>query len=247
MSTSVSERPGASDPGPVSYRGERGRRVSAIERWAPIAGVLFVALMVVGGFLVSDVPNADASGQEIADYLADGDRHTRNIVGAYLWIVGALAFLWFLTRLRSVLRNAEGGTGALSNLAFGAGVAFSAVWMVSAAAYAAVPFAIEVADAPVSEPDLVRVLPSLGGLLLLVGGGFAGLLLLLAASAVIFRTGVLPRWLAWLAIVGAIALLFDVVYLNIAPLWVWVFVASIVMLRRREETGTAVATAGRST
>ena len=183
--------------------GQGGFRISAIERWAPIGGVLFVALMVVGSFFVSDVPNADASGQEIADYLADSDRHTRNIIGAYIWIVGALAFLWFLTRLRSDLRKAEGGAGVLSNLAFGAGVAFSAVWMVSAAAYASVAFAVEFRDAPVSDPDLVRVLPSLGGLLLLVGGGFAGLLLLVAASAVILRTGVLPRWLAWLAIVAS--------------------------------------------
>jgi hypothetical protein len=151
-------------------------------------------------------------------------------------MAGALAFLWFLTRLRSDLRRAEGGTGALSNMAFGAGVAFTAVWMVSAAALASVAYAIALRDAPVSDPDLVRVLPPMGGLLLLLGGGFAGLLLLLAASVVIFRTGVFPRWLAWLGIVAAIGLLFDVIYGNILPFWVWVFIASIVMLMRREET-----------
>ena len=148
--------------------------ISRFERWAPMAGIVFVLLMIGGGFLVSDVPNSDAANHEIAGYLADGDNHTRNIIGAYLWVIGALAFLCFLTRLRGDLRRAEGGTGALSNLAFGAGVAFAAVWMVSAAAYASVAFAIGLADAPVSDPDLVRVLPSLGGLLLLVGGGFAG-------------------------------------------------------------------------
>jgi hypothetical protein len=88
---------------------------------------------------------------------------------------------------------------------------------------------------------LVRVLPPMGGLLLLLGGGFAGLLVLLAASLAIFRTGVLPRWLAWLGIVAAIVLLFDVIYGNIFPFWVWVFIASIVMLRRREETATTAA------
>jgi hypothetical protein len=212
-----------------------------IERWAPIGGIVFVVLMVVGSFLVGDVPGADAPEQEIADYLADSDNHTRNIIGAYLWVAGALVFLWFLTRLRSDLRRAEGGTGALSNMAFGAGVAFTAVWMVSAAALASVAYAIALRDAPVSDPDLVRVLPPMGGLLLLLGGGFAGLLLLLAASVVIFRTGVFPRWLAWLGIVAAIALLFDVIYGNILPFWVWVFIASIVMLMRREETATTAA------
>ena len=218
--------------------------VSRFERWAPIAGIAFVLLMVGGGFLISDVPESDAAAQEVTSYLADGDNHTRNLIGAYLWVTGALAFLWFLTRLRGDLRRAEGGTGGLSNLAFGAGVVFAAVWMVAAAAYASVPFAVGVADAPVSDPDLVRVLPSLGGFLLLVGGGFAGFLVLMATSAVILRTGVFPRWLAWLGIGGAIILLFDLVYLNIFPLWVWVFIASIVMLRRREPA-TAPASPGR--
>ena len=90
----------------------------------------------------------------------------------------------------------------------------------------------------------MRVLPALGGLLLLVGGGFAGSLLMVAASAVILRTGVLPRWLGWVGIVGAIVLLFDLAYLNIFPLWVWVFIASVVMLRRREPTATTAASPG---
>jgi hypothetical protein len=102
--------------------------------------------------------------------------------------------------------------------------------------FASVAYAIELRDAPISDPDLVRVLPPTAGLLLLLGGGFAGFLLLLAASVVSLQTGVFPRWLAWLGIVAAIALLFDVIYGNILPLWVWVFIASIVMLMRREET-----------
>ena len=212
-----------------------------IERWAPISGIVFVVLMVVGSFLVSDMPSADASGREIAAYLGDSDNHTRNIIGAYLWAVGALAFLWFLTLLRSDLRRAEGGTGALSNLAFGAGVAFTAVWLVAAAALTSVAYAVALRDAPVTNVDLVRVVPPTGGLLLLLGGGFTGALLLLAASAVILRTGVFPRWLAWVGIVGAIVLFFDVVYRNIFPIWVWVFIASVVMLVPRKETAASAA------
>ena len=213
---------------------------SQIERWAPVGGILFVLLMVVGSLFIADVPSPDATERQIADYLADGDNHTRNIIGVYLWVVGALAFLWFLMRLRTDLRSAEGGTGAISTLAFGAGVAFAAVWMVSAAAYASVAFAVGLGDAPVSDPDFVRVLPAFGGLLLLLGGGFAGALVIVAASVVTLRTGVFPRWLAWLGIVAAVALLFDATYLNILPLWVWVFVASIVMLRRREAVATPI-------
>jgi hypothetical protein len=98
-------------------------------------------------------------------------------------------------------------------------------------------WAIELRDSPISDPDLVTLLPATGRWLLLLGGGFAGVVVLLAASAAIFRTGVFPRWLAWLGIAASIVLLFDVVYLTIWPFWAWVLVASIVMLRRPTTQG----------
>jgi DNA-binding CsgD family transcriptional regulator len=212
-----------------------------LERWAPLGGIVFVVLMLVGASFVTDVPEADASASEITAYLADSDNHVRNIIGAYMWVVGALAFLWFLARLRADLRRAEGGPGTVSSLAFGAGVVFAALWVASAAALAAVAYALELQDAPVRDADLVRVLPQMASLFLLLGGGFGGLLLVLATSIVSLQTGVLPRWFAWLGIVVAIVLPFDLIYLNIIPLVVWVLIASIVLLTRREERATAPA------
>jgi uncharacterized membrane protein SirB2 len=212
--------------------------ISRIERWAPIAGIVFVVLMVVGSMLVSNVPSPNAPQHQIASYLTDSAQQMRNIIGAYLWVVGALTFLVFLVRLRNDLRRAEGGTGYLSNLAFGAGAVFAAAWMIAAATFASVAYAIRLRGAPVTDADLVRVLPPLGRLVLLLGGGFAGILVLLAASAVIIRTGVFARWLGWLGIVAAIVLAFDIIYRDISPFWVWVGIASIVMLTRRGGTAT---------
>ena len=149
------------------------------------------------------------------------------------------AFLCFVARLRSVLRAAEGGTGILSNIVFGAGVIYSALMIASAVAFGAVAYAIGLRDATVSEVDLVRVLPQMAWMILLLGAGFAGIVLVLAACIVSFQTDVLPRWLAWLGVVVAIVLLFDVIYINIVPLLIWVLAASIVLLMRREETATA--------
>jgi hypothetical protein len=211
------------------------------QRWTALSGIVFVVLMLTGAFFVIDVPAPDASTQEIAGYLADSGNHTRNIVGAYMWVLGGLAFLGFVAGLRAVLRRAEGDPGMLSSLVFGAGVVFTAVWSVSAVALAAVAYSVGLADAPVSDPDLVRVLPQLGSLLLLLGGGFAGILLVLATSMLTFRTRVLQRWLAWFGILVAIALVFDVTYMNILPLVAWVLFASIALLMRRDETATAAA------
>jgi hypothetical protein len=82
--------------------------VRQLERWAPLGAIILVVLMVTGTYFVADVPDPDAPQQAIAGYLADSGNHTRNIIGAYIWVLGALAFLWFVTRLRSVLRGAEG-------------------------------------------------------------------------------------------------------------------------------------------
>ena len=79
-----------------------------LERWAPLGGIIFVVLMVVGTMFVADVPAPAAPQQQLASYLADSGNHTRNIMGAYIWVVGALAFLWFVGRLRSVLREPKG-------------------------------------------------------------------------------------------------------------------------------------------
>jgi hypothetical protein len=209
------------------------------ERWFPLAGIIFVVLMVVGTMFVADVPDANASRQQIADYLVDSDLHTRNIIGAYLWMFGALAFLIFASRLRSVLRGAEGGPGTLTSVAFGAGAVYSALMMVSAATFAAVAYAVGLKDASVTVPDFVRVLPQMAWMILLLGGGFAGILLVLATCIVSFRTGVLPRWLAWLGVLAAILLFFDVVYVSIAPLLAWVILASVVLAMKRGGTATA--------
>jgi hypothetical protein len=82
------------------------------QRWTALSGIVFVVLMLTGAFFVIDVPAPDASTQEIAGYLADSGNHTRNIVGAYLWVLGGLAFLGFVAGLRAVLRRAEGDPGS---------------------------------------------------------------------------------------------------------------------------------------
>lgn len=210
-----------------------------LARWAPLGGILFVVLIVIGTGLVGDHPDPDAPEQEITDYLGDSGAHTRNIIGAYLWVLAGIGFLWFLTGLRGVLRAAEGAAGTLSNLGFGAGVVFTALLMAAGPAIAAVAGAIEFRDAPVTDPDFVRVLPQMGYAILLLGGGFTAIVLVLTTSVVSLQTGVFPQWLAWLGILAAIVLLFAIIFLPMIALLVWVLAVAVVMLMRTEEPATA--------
>ena len=169
-------------------------------------------------------------------YLADSGNHTRNIIGAYLWVLGGLAFLGFVAGLRGVLRRAEGEPGTLSSLVFGAGVVFTAVWSVSAAALAAVAYAVEFADAPVSDPDLVRVLPQLASAASPARGWFrrnspaCWRLPSSSSERVSSRAGSHGSGSSSRSL-----LVFDVTYMNIVPLLAWVVGASIVLLRRRRD------------
>lgn len=214
---------------------------SLLNRWAPLGGIIFIVLIVIGAGLIGDHPDPDAPEQEITDYLGDGDKHTLNIVGAYLWVLAGIGLLWFLTQLRSILRAAEGGAGTLSNLGFGAGVIFVGLLMASAGAIAAVAGAIEFRDAPDIDPDFVRIMPQMGYAMLLLGGGFAAIVLVLTTSAISLQTGVFPQWLTWLGFLAAIVLLFAIIFLPMIALLIWVLAVAIVLLMRGEETTTAAA------
>jgi len=212
-----------------------------LERWAPLGGIIFVVLMVIGVVLLGDHPDPDAPDQEIADYLGDSGNHTRNIIGAYAWVLAGVGFLWFLTHLRGVLRSAEGGAGTLSNLGFGAGLIFTALLMASSAAIAAVAGAVEFRDAPDIDPDFVRVLPQLGYGMFLFGGGFTAIVLVLTTSVISLQTGVFPQWLAWLGVLAAIVLLFAIIFLPMVALLIWVLAVSAVLIMQGGETARATA------
>lgn len=210
--------------------------------WAPYAGIAFVVLAIIGILFLLDIPDADASDEDIADYLGDGGRHARNIIGFYLCTLASLAFLWFLAGLRSRLHEAEGMPGTLSALAFGAGLLFTGLFLVSAVSMVAVAGGIEFGDVPEDvNGDFVRMLPQFGFGLLLVGGGFSAIGLILATSVVVLDTGVLPSWVAWLGFLAALALVFAFIFIPIVALLVWVLAVSIALLMGREEPASAAA------
>ncbi len=48
----------------------------------------------------------------------------------------------------------------------------------------------------------------------------------------VLRTAVLPRWLGWVGIVVAIALLVAVLFIPIFLLWAWVLVVGVILTAR---------------
>ena len=176
---------------------------SRLERLAAAAGLFSVVLGLSYIFLS---PSMDplASAAEVARV------YTQNSEGALFWnFVGTLAFfffLFFLGALYNALRQAEGGTGWLSLIAFGSGLGVLAVHSVET--LSAYTLAWHVAQQ--GDLGVVQALFDLQNLAVYFWAiPMAGMLT--AASIVTLRTGVFPKWLGWFGLVVALGWLVDAV------------------------------------
>jgi hypothetical protein len=214
---------------------------STWSRWAPIAGIAFVVLYVFAMF-AAKTPDSSDPADTIAAYYPDSKSHrVWMIAAAYILIAAAMLFLWFLSGLRSRLRAAEGTDGTLSTLAFAAGVLFVGLVSVGGLALASVPASISFAEnkVPVSA-DTIEILMSLGYGAILVGGMLSAAVMIFTISVLTLRTGVLPKWSAWVGFLAAIALLFAVIWIPQIALLIWTLCVSGAMLARPAAATQAV-------
>ena len=151
-------------------------------------------------------------------------------------LVGMLFFLPFLGYLYGLLRRAEGAEGWLSATTLGAGLAGFVVKIASAAPLLA---ANDTAEATPLHDALVNVNDISFIVTMLPLGVFAA-----AVAILTLTTGVLPRWLGWLAAVTAPALLVNGLFFsaNDAPAFLlfllWLVATSVVLTRRAGAAAT---------
>jgi hypothetical protein len=158
-------------------------------------GLAWIVLFAIGGIALQGQPPAyDAPIAETRDFFADHG-------GRYLWgdyIAGlgfVLCLLPFVVGLRSVLGAAEGSPEIASRLVLVGGIAT----VVVGDAATAFLDALALGNAPAELPDsTIRLLLQLDAVAI-AAIGLPMALTALAAASVIWRTDVLPRWLAPLA------------------------------------------------
>ncbi len=202
------------------------------ERLSGLAGVAFAVLILAALAVQGVLPNADAPAGEVRAFFAD-DRDAI-LAGVWLRFLAGFAFVWFLGTLRSALRRAEGGTGRLAAVAFGAGLVFLAAGMISNVALAGVAFT---ADRSVDEGVAVALLTvtHFG----YIAGGMALAWLLAATCFVVLRTGVFPALVGWAgAAIGIAAIVCGLAFtgtraeLAAHPFFiVWVLAVSVLLVR----------------
>src|SRR5690349_23385560 len=142
--------------------------------WMGIVAVVFF----VAGFLTFPAPDDDTKTLQWARFWQDSGHRVGAIIGAYLMVVGLLAFVWFASSLRDRL-----GEGSGLVLTFGS--IFAAVGLVSVMLRASIPGAKQFGDTPLpATGTLAQQLDQASFALLLVAGALAaGLFAVLASYA----------------------------------------------------------------
>jgi hypothetical protein len=200
-------------------------RSSRLERFAPLSGVLAVAL-IVAAFLVfpDEIPDPDEGVAKIVDFWRDHDDEAS--ISSILWALSAVPFLWFAGSLRAALRQAEGGAGRLSSIAFGGLVAFA----VGSATAAAIQFALAESTTDLSPPAIEALNALTVNFWFPMIVGVATFLLATGVSALRHRS--LPPALGWSALILGLLALTPVGFFAFLASGIWILAAGLALFLR---------------
>lgn len=202
------------------------------ERWSPIAGLLYVVLFVVA---IVTTPDTGETNREILEHYAVEGNRRNDIILTFLLATAALAFVWFVSHLRTLFGEAAPAS-TLPTLVLAAGVASAALLAVAAVTFGSISFTYGEGDFEL-DPDTARLVGSIGYGVFVASMWMAGLLVL-AASLLALRTRLLPVWLAWLGILVVVALVFAFAFFPVFALLGWVALVSVVLLTRPPMLGS---------
>ncbi len=211
------------------------------QRWAMIAGLVFIPLFVVGVFTYFDgQPDFDGS-KDSPDVIASkvhaavsssSDRH-EVLIGAYLLVLASFALIWFVQGLRSRLSaTAEPGelAPALTSVF---GTLAAAALSLGAVLGATIAGSVEFGDEPVpglAQSDATRLITELGIPCIFVVFGLAMSAMVAVVSVSAVRRRGFPQWVGYVGVLGVLGGIFTVIFLPAVFLLLWVLIVSVVGL-----------------
>jgi hypothetical protein len=172
-----------------------------LERLSALTGVLAVVLWVLGLVVTNSFSDKIPHHPTDEQLLTWIKGNTNAILfGGWLFALGCLSFVWFAAILRGRLASAEGGSATFANLAFGGALV--------AAAFGVLTMAGDMGSA-INKDDISAA--TAGTLhnasdMFFVAAELSAILFFLGAAIVALRTGALPKWWAWFAVLIAIVL-----------------------------------------
>jgi hypothetical protein len=195
---------------------------SKLEKWLPLTGLLFLALIIAAFVLPSSPDTGVTTEKAVAFY---HDHRSEAMISSMLVAWAGLMVAFFSGSLRNHLAKSESG-GLMSSLVLAGGVLLGGGLMLMASTIFAAADAVNKVD-----PATLRVLHVISNEFFIPFlGGWA--LFQLSAGAAILRTRALPVWLGWLALVLGVVAITPVGWFGFLLGVIWVGIVSILMIAR---------------
>src|ERR1700730_2698045 len=195
---------------------ENPGRLDRVGAWM---GIAFVVLFVAG-FMTFSTPNSNKDTVKWARWWTDSGHRVGAVIGAYLMVLGVLAFVWFMWALRRRLGDQGGPMVVFGGL-------FVGMVLVSALIRAAIPGAKLFGNTPVPAGDFARQFDQIGFALLLVAGALSAGAFTAFASFAARRHAILPGWLTTAGYVVAVLQLVAGFFFPFVLFVFWVLVTAI--------------------
>jgi hypothetical protein len=217
---------------------ERGRSLRTAATITAVVGAAHAALFLLAFWLLSDVPDADATNEEITEYYSSESTRRVVLVGLYLMPFAAIAFIWFIVALRMWIEAAatRPRNVLLSNVQLVSGIIYVALVSVSAAASSVLAASVEFGDGEL-DPVVARQFPLYGTTLTFVFAFRMAAMFVFTTSTMGRESGILPRWFAWSGyLVGLFLLLsasFEPWFALVFPIWLLILSALLLRQARR--------------
>ena len=195
----------------------------------PLSGVLSVLIIIAAFIVGGETPEADDSLAEVVSYYHDHD--TALEIASGLLAVGGFFFLVFTAAIGLTLRRVQDELKASTILSVAGGIVF----VVGVTLFAGFNFvaAETVGDvAPIATQSFSALnadmffTVAVGTAAFLIGTGIG-----------VLKSGALPKWLAWAAIVIGIVAITPAGFFGFLGLGVWTVVASIMLAMRAGDAG----------
>jgi len=213
-------------------------------RWVGVAGLVLVVSFVVSFLVGGSAPEAIRSDEKILDWYSESTNQYRFLAGAMIGGLLGISFLVFIVGFKRMLTDAH-APEVLVELAYAAGLVFLAVLAVGGAIGSSIAATLVFSDEFDLDPDTARIVSTIGNIWLVAFAGIPGAAFLGVTSYACRRTELLPMWLVWIGFVftPAVALAYPGFGVNTILLLVWIFLVSIVLLRRRAEPVASIESA----
>ena len=200
-------------------------------RWmAPLTGVVFIVLAIVSIFVGGEPPDAEDPAAKIVEHYTDNKDSV--MIGAALGAVASTFLVFFASYLRSLFRDADGRSGTLANAILAGGT----IMAIGIAIDGTISFALAENADDIDPTGAQTLLALWQNDFLPMGLGVQ--VLMIATGLSVLRHGILPKAIAWLALLLGVLVVTPVGFVGFLGSLLLILIISVMLTVRERKAGT---------